>query len=197
MANALERRWARGLPHHPLTIAFMELLSKHDDDDELDLKFGGDGDSGENLLFLMDEIIERTGRCPCCTRTEHMPVAPRDANPQYAVVRVPISEEDQVAASWRLWDKSGDAMKIPDMVELLLEPTLGFAIHKWRSAQKWEDLKLDEKRPRDDRGEHPMIVPVEGWHRCPPSPTKCCWYSHEMDPRHDSCVWCYEPETRK
>jgi hypothetical protein len=37
---------------------------------------------------------------------------------------------------------------------------------------------------------------AEGWY-CPTSPTHQCVYDSAEDPRHDSCVYCGDPEERK
>lgn len=54
-------RWERGLSHHSMSIRIMKFIEHHDlydNDDELDLNTGGDGDNGETLMFLMDSFFE-------------------------------------------------------------------------------------------------------------------------------------------
>ena len=54
--DKIEKRWEHGIPHHP----FMEqLLRDAVRAGELDIKFGGDGDLGEDLLLALSYIIKR------------------------------------------------------------------------------------------------------------------------------------------
>ena len=57
-------RWEDGLPHHPISLKIGEALREQDTVEALDLRFGGDGDNGETLLYMLDEWIEHNG-CPC------------------------------------------------------------------------------------------------------------------------------------
>lgn len=56
----IEKRWERGMDHHPKSIEFakhvhaVEMMSKND----FYLDFGGDGDNGETVLFLLDIFFE-------------------------------------------------------------------------------------------------------------------------------------------
>lgn len=51
--SVVERRWAADTPHHP------EAVRDLDHHDEVDLRFGGDGDFGETLLYLLSEVLEK------------------------------------------------------------------------------------------------------------------------------------------
>ena len=57
--NVIERRWENEIPHHPLAVKIIRGMSKLDVDDVCNLCFGGDGDHGEDLLFLLSEWIEK------------------------------------------------------------------------------------------------------------------------------------------
>ena len=57
----LTKRWEKGTPHHPRSVALYKSI------EELDWKFGGDffcfksggdGDNGEHLMYLMDIHFE-------------------------------------------------------------------------------------------------------------------------------------------
>ncbi len=54
-------RWSNGIDHHPMSVALMNFLAKHDYNDYKDYfcwKTGGDGDNGEFLMFQMDPFFE-------------------------------------------------------------------------------------------------------------------------------------------
>ncbi len=52
----VERRWEQCVPHDARSERLAGALAQIDaeNDDEFDWKFGGDGDNGEALLFLLD-----------------------------------------------------------------------------------------------------------------------------------------------
>lgn len=54
--SEVERRWEQGIPHDPRSEALARALAKIDaeNDDRFDFRFGGDGDNGEDLLYLLD-----------------------------------------------------------------------------------------------------------------------------------------------
>jgi hypothetical protein len=57
----VNKRWEQGTPHHPESIKIAEALRKIDwasTSPILDLEFGGDGDNGEALLFMLDIYFE-------------------------------------------------------------------------------------------------------------------------------------------
>jgi|APSaa5957512535_1039671.scaffolds.fasta_scaffold471159_2 hypothetical protein len=60
--SIIEKRWEAGAPHHPDAIRILQAMARLDYHDELDLRFGGDGDNGENLLYLMSEVLDREDR---------------------------------------------------------------------------------------------------------------------------------------
>lgn len=54
-------RWEQGIDHHPNSIAFMNMLKAIDwlyCDGHFDWKTGGDGDSGETLMYEMDILFD-------------------------------------------------------------------------------------------------------------------------------------------
>lgn len=57
----INKRWERGTPHHPKSKALMHKLAELDWEllkGHFDFKTGGDGDSGETLMYLMDVMFE-------------------------------------------------------------------------------------------------------------------------------------------
>ena len=53
----INKRWENGIPHHPLAKSLARKLGELDwefQSDSLCLKFGGDGDNGEALTYLLD-----------------------------------------------------------------------------------------------------------------------------------------------
>lgn len=58
----LAERWEKGIPHKPEVGKLVHLISKMDWDmnsGALDIKMGGDGDNGEDLMYILDELIDR------------------------------------------------------------------------------------------------------------------------------------------
>jgi hypothetical protein len=59
--KSIEQRWSDGDFHNPKSIALANALAKIDEkygDSRLDLKFGGDGDNGEDLMWVLDIYFE-------------------------------------------------------------------------------------------------------------------------------------------
>ena len=59
--TGIEERWEKGIPHDPRSIEmykFIELLDYERCGDSFGFKSGGDGDNGENLMYLMDIYFE-------------------------------------------------------------------------------------------------------------------------------------------
>ena len=57
----ISQRWEQGTPHHPRSEAAARKIAKIDrglGNDRLDLRFGGDGDNGEHLIYLLDVFFE-------------------------------------------------------------------------------------------------------------------------------------------
>jgi hypothetical protein len=57
----ISTRWARGVPHDPRSIALFRRISELDfevNDDLFIWKSGGDGDNGEDLMYILDIIFE-------------------------------------------------------------------------------------------------------------------------------------------
>ena len=60
----VEERWAQGFPHDPRSEKIARGIAKIDYEqcsDSMCLKFGGDGDNGETMLYLLDVYFEETG----------------------------------------------------------------------------------------------------------------------------------------
>jgi hypothetical protein len=51
-----KHRWKEGIPHDPRSITLAKSIAKIDSENEdfFDWKFGGDGDNGEALMYLLD-----------------------------------------------------------------------------------------------------------------------------------------------
>jgi hypothetical protein len=59
------KRWEKGMPHHPKSIAIYNLLEKSDmkyGGDYFCWKCGGDGDNGETLMYSLDVLFEKEER---------------------------------------------------------------------------------------------------------------------------------------
>lgn len=57
----LNKRWEQGTKHHPKSIALYKRIAKYDfelNSDSFGFKAGGDGDNGEQLMYLLDVIFE-------------------------------------------------------------------------------------------------------------------------------------------
>lgn len=57
----VNKRWEKGVAHHPKSKALIERISELDWEllnGYFDFKYGGDGDNGETLMYLMDIIFE-------------------------------------------------------------------------------------------------------------------------------------------
>lgn len=54
-------RWEKGIPHNPKSKELYEFISKLDskNGDFFDFKSGGDGDNGEQLMYLLDVYFEK------------------------------------------------------------------------------------------------------------------------------------------
>jgi hypothetical protein len=58
----ITKRWESGTPHHPRSKALYKKIAKLDFElcsDSFGFKAGGDGDNGENLMYLLDIIFEQ------------------------------------------------------------------------------------------------------------------------------------------
>ena len=54
-------RWEDGIEHHPMSDRIVRFMATHDFKDYNDsmcIKVGGDGDNGEQLMYLMDAFFE-------------------------------------------------------------------------------------------------------------------------------------------
>lgn len=57
----LTTRWEKGIPHHPKSIHLYKRIEELDfklNSDDFGFKSGGDGDNGEQLMFLLDVYFE-------------------------------------------------------------------------------------------------------------------------------------------
>lgn len=62
MSLTITERWEQGVPHDPRSIALYKSIADIDSKeggDVFDFKSGGDGDSGEHLMYLFDIHFER------------------------------------------------------------------------------------------------------------------------------------------
>jgi hypothetical protein len=56
----INRRWEKGMYHHPKSEALMKRIADidwHFNNDQFCWKTGGDGDNGESLMYLLDIIF--------------------------------------------------------------------------------------------------------------------------------------------
>lgn len=55
-----EKRWETGTPHHCKSENLARFIAKMDEknDDIFDFRFGGDGDNGKHLMYLLDIFFE-------------------------------------------------------------------------------------------------------------------------------------------
>ena len=60
MEKDIEKRWEAGAPHHKHSLALVRELKRYNDlnGSPVDLRTGGDGDPGEDLLYLLDMYYE-------------------------------------------------------------------------------------------------------------------------------------------
>lgn len=60
MALSVDYRWEEGLDHHPRSKEIGKALRRINAENywPMDLEFGGDGDNGETLLYLLDIYFE-------------------------------------------------------------------------------------------------------------------------------------------
>lgn len=58
---SIEQMWEKGIEHHPKSEALGRSMADIDfsNGDCFDFKFGGDGDNGEQLLYILDILVER------------------------------------------------------------------------------------------------------------------------------------------
>lgn len=57
----IDSRWENGVDHHPKSEEMARKLGKidlHFNNDQFCFKFGGDGDNGETLMYLLDIYFE-------------------------------------------------------------------------------------------------------------------------------------------
>lgn len=58
--RTIDERWQEsGYEHDSRSIELAYSIRDLDTEDQMDLKFGGDGDNGEILLYLLDMHFER------------------------------------------------------------------------------------------------------------------------------------------
>ena len=59
--SIIDSRYDANTPHNPKSIKLIDALRDLDIYDQFNLQMGGDGDTGESLAYLLDELIE-TGK---------------------------------------------------------------------------------------------------------------------------------------
>lgn len=55
-----EQRWEEGIDHDPRSVELYKWIAKYDlkfNDDKFRWTCGGDGDNGEELMYLLDEYF--------------------------------------------------------------------------------------------------------------------------------------------
>lgn len=52
----IAKRYEDGMPHHPEAIEIARAIDKYAP--HLDIRFGGDGDEGEEILYALSQWIE-------------------------------------------------------------------------------------------------------------------------------------------
>ena len=65
--SEVSRLWESGAPHDPRALALAQAIAKIDyenGDDRFCLRFGGDGDNGEELAYLLDIFFAQGGTIP-------------------------------------------------------------------------------------------------------------------------------------
>jgi hypothetical protein len=58
---SINDRWEQGIDHDPRSVKLYKAIAKIDYeecDDSFDFKSGGDGDNGENLMYILDLYFE-------------------------------------------------------------------------------------------------------------------------------------------
>lgn len=59
--TSIDDRWEQGVPHHPRAETLARRIAAADwlfADGCFDFKFGGDGDNGETLLYILDILCD-------------------------------------------------------------------------------------------------------------------------------------------
>lgn len=58
--KSIEERWEKGIPHHPAAIWLAKKINEVSEKYQGDiyLRFGGDGDNGEELCYHLSVIFE-------------------------------------------------------------------------------------------------------------------------------------------
>jgi hypothetical protein len=57
----ITKRWENGIEHHPKSVQLAKEIATIDwlyGNDSLCFKFGGDGDNGEHLIYLLDILFD-------------------------------------------------------------------------------------------------------------------------------------------
>ena len=57
--DVADDRWEAGTKHNVESVRLVHAIQKLDIKYCLDLKLGGDGDTGETLAYFLDELIDR------------------------------------------------------------------------------------------------------------------------------------------
>jgi hypothetical protein len=54
-----KERWEQNIPHHSNSVRVKKLIDKIQEKEDHGIKFGGDGDLGETILYILDEYFEQ------------------------------------------------------------------------------------------------------------------------------------------
>lgn len=63
--KSIDERWEQGIPHDKRSVALYEEIARIDaeyGDDSFQWQAGGDGDNGENLMYILDVYFEETDK---------------------------------------------------------------------------------------------------------------------------------------
>lgn len=112
-----------------------------------------------------------------------------------------LTPEQQEACGLAMY-QDNHLMPPEDAIRFLLEPHMHWYLHLLVSKLRWKKQGLGkvvpEREDRYGRMRQPNVRrPVQGSWDCPTSPTKNCWYDHDEDECHDSCLFCRQPSERK
>jgi hypothetical protein len=53
-----DERWEKGVAHHALSLKIESHIEKIQEKEDYGIKFGGDGELGEIILYMLDDYFE-------------------------------------------------------------------------------------------------------------------------------------------
>jgi hypothetical protein len=111
--------WEQGVPHHPLSETIARSIAEIDmeqGDDYFCFKFGGDGDNGEHLMYLLDVYFADWAG---------------DADTERTVVGVLMAKVQEYASTWSLVGgrfDSGDMLQTAEQCKAELQAMIEQAL---------------------------------------------------------------------